>query len=127
MSDAATTEGANSAGQGLELEPARVSELAAAGEAELVDVREAYEHEAGRISGSRHVEVNELTAAAPSISKDRAVVFYCRSGSRSAMAAEAFSQAGYDAFTMTGGLAGWAERGLPLEPAGGKVAEPRPV
>ncbi len=43
------------------------------------------------------------------------------------MAAEAFSQAGFDAHNMTGGIAAWAEQGLPLEPEDGEVAGPRPV
>ena len=112
---------------GLEIDPADVQKLAESGEGEVIDVRQDYEHEAGRIAGSRHIEMNELTQNAGSIPKDRPVVFYCRGGSRSAMAAEAFSQAGYDAHNMTGGIAAWAEAGLPLEPEGGEVAEPRPV
>ena len=74
--------------------PERVAELAESGEAELIDVRRDYEHEAGHIAGARHVELNDLTAQADSIPKDRPVVFYCRGGSRSAMAAEAFSPGG---------------------------------
>ena len=112
---------------GLEIDPADVLKLAESGEAEVIDVRRDYEHEAGHIAGSRHVEMNDLTAQAGSIPKDRTVVFYCRGGSRSAMAAEAFSQAGFDAHNMTGGIAAWAEAGLPLEPEGGEVAGPRPI
>ena len=112
---------------GVEIDPADVRRLAESGEAELIDVRRDYEHEAGHVAGSRNIEMNELTARADSIPKDRPVVFYCRGGSRSAMAAEAFSQAGYDAHNMTGGIAAWAEAGLPLEPEGGEVAVPRPV
>ena len=112
---------------GLEIDPADVQKLAESGAAEVIDVRRDYEHEAGHISGSRHVEMNELTANSDSIPKDRPVVFYCRGGSRSAMAAEAFSQAGFDAHNMTGGISAWAEAGLPLEPEGGEVVAPRPV
>jgi rhodanese-related sulfurtransferase len=50
------------------------------------------------------------------------VVFYCRSGSRSAMATEAFRGAGFDAHNMVGGLLEWNAAGLPLEPADGYVA-----
>ncbi len=112
---------------GLGIDVAEVSALAEAGEIELIDVRQGYEWDAGRIAGARHIEVNELTQAADSIAKDRTVVFYCRTGNRSAMAAEAFTQAGFDARNMTGGLTAWFEQGLPLEPADGSVAEPRPV
>ena len=124
-SDAAQPAGAEEGGH--ELAPDRVRELLEGGGAELIDVRRDYEHEAGHIGGSRHIEMNGLTAAADSIPNDRPVVFYCRSGDRSAMAAEAFSQAGYDAHNLTGGLAAWAEAGLPLEPKDGEVAETRPV
>jgi rhodanese-related sulfurtransferase len=107
--------------------PERVAELAEAGDLELIDVRRDYEFEAGHIPGARHVEVNELTARADSIPKDKTVLFYCRGGSRSGMAAEAFRQAGYDAHNMEGGLSAWAEEGRALEPEGGEVTEVRPV
>jgi len=112
---------------GLEIEPSEVASMVEAGEIELIDVRQTYEWEAGRIAGARHVEVNDLTAAAQSMSTERRIVFYCRGGSRSAMAAEAYSQAGFDAHNMNGGIAAWADQGLPLEPTDGEIAPPRPV
>jgi rhodanese-related sulfurtransferase len=109
-----------------ELPPERVRELAESHDADVIDVRRDYEWEAGRLPGARHIEVNELTAHVDSIPKDRPVVFYCRSGNRSGMAAAAFREAGYDAHNMAGGITAWAEAGLPLEPDGGGVAEARP-
>jgi rhodanese-related sulfurtransferase len=100
-----------------------VSELLARGEIQLIDVRTPGEHEAGRIPGGRLVELSQLAAEADSIDRERPVVFYCRSGARSAMAAQAFSQAGFDAHNMIGGLLDWDAAGLPLEPDGGRVAE----
>ena len=64
----------------------------------------------------------ELAAQAETIDRDRPVVFYCRSGARSAMATEAFRGAGFDAHNMAGGLLDWDATGLPLEPEGGYVA-----
>ena len=105
-----------------DLSPARVAELLRDG-AQLVDVRELYEREAGRIPGdSAHIELDRLTAEAGSIDRERTVVFYCRSGSRSALAAQAFSAAGYDAHNLDGGLKAWVADGLPLEPDSGHVA-----
>jgi rhodanese-related sulfurtransferase len=109
-----------------ELPPQRAAALIEAGDAEVIDVRRPYEWEAGRIAGARHIEVNELTGAAESISRDRAVIFYCRSGSRSALAAAAFRQAGWDAHNLAGGLRAWVEQGLALDPPDGEVAETRP-
>jgi rhodanese-related sulfurtransferase len=109
-----------------ELVPERVRELAEGGEAELIDVRREYEWGEGRIAGARQIEMNKLSANADSIPKDRPVIFYCRSGNRSGMAAAAFREAGYDAHNMAGGITAWAEAGLPLEPGDGRVAEARP-
>jgi rhodanese-related sulfurtransferase len=106
--------------------PARVTELIGSGDAQLIDVRRAYEWEAGRIEGARHIEINELTGRAESIAKDRPVIFYCRSGSRSGLAAAAFRQAGWDAYNLEGGIRAWVDQGLPLDPPDGEVAEPRP-
>jgi rhodanese-related sulfurtransferase len=110
-----------------ELAPARVRDLVDSGEAELIDVRQDYEWEAGRLAGARHIEVNDLAAQADAIPKGRQVIFYCRGGTRSGMAADAFRQAGYDAHNMAGGIRAWAQAGLPLEPEDGVVAETRPV
>jgi rhodanese-related sulfurtransferase len=104
--------------------PEQVSQLLVQGDIQLVDVREPHEHAAGRIAGGRLIELGRLGEEAATIDRDRPVVFYCRSGGRSAMATEAFAQAGYEAHNMTGGLLAWDAAGLPLEPDGGLVAEP---
>jgi rhodanese-related sulfurtransferase len=104
--------------------PAEVSRLWAAGEVQLIDVRQPHEHEAGRIAGSKLLELNELAARAGEIDPQRPVVLYCRSGSRSAMAQSALAAAGYDAHNMAGGMLDWQAAGLPMEPDDGFVAEP---
>jgi rhodanese-related sulfurtransferase len=109
---------------GADYTPQEVSELLAAGEIQLIDVRALHEHEAGRIAGGRLVELTRLAAEVDTIDRSRPVVFYCRTGSRSAMAAEAFSRAGFDAHNMTGGLLDWDAAGLPLEPEEGYIADP---
>ena len=106
-----------------ELSPEEVSELLARGEIELIDVREPYEWEAGRIAGAKHIELERLAARSGEIPRDRRVVFQCRLGARSAMATQAFRAAGWDAYNMDGGIAEWERRGLPLEPQGGHVAD----
>jgi rhodanese-related sulfurtransferase len=106
-----------------ELSPERVAELQADDRWQIVDVREDAERAAGSIAGSRHVELARLTAEADSIDRDRPVVFYCRVGARSAMAAQAFRASGWDAYTMGGGLLRWEAQGLPLDPPGGRVAD----
>jgi rhodanese-related sulfurtransferase len=105
-----------------ELEPEEVRDRLERGEIELVDVREQYEWDAGRIAGARHIDLERLAGRAEQIPRDRPVVFQCRLGARSAMATQAFRAAGWDAYNMAGGITLWAERGLPLEPEGGHVA-----
>jgi rhodanese-related sulfurtransferase len=99
-----------------------VAELLAGGGIQLIDVRQAYEHEAGRIPGDRLIELTELASEAHTIERDKPVVFYCRTGSRSGMAADAFRVSGFDAHNLEGGLIDWLAAGLPIEPAGGYVA-----
>jgi rhodanese-related sulfurtransferase len=105
-----------------ELSPRQVADLLRDADAQLVDVREPFEHEAGRIADDVHIELERLTAQAESIDRDRPVVFYCRSGSRSALAAQAFGASGYSAHNLTGGLQAWVKDGLPIEPPDGHVA-----
>jgi hydroxyacylglutathione hydrolase/adenylyltransferase/sulfurtransferase len=106
------------------LAPERVQALLGQdGAVQLIDVREPYEREAGHIAGSRHLELTELAAQASSIERERPVVFYCRVGSRSLMAAQALRAAGYEAYSMDGGLVRWASEGRPLSPEGGVVAD----
>ena len=106
----------------MDYTPSEVAELHARGEIQLIDVRQPEEHEAGRIAGDRLIELGSLAVEVDSIDRDRPVVFYCRSGSRSAMATEAFRGAGFDAHNMAGGLLDWQAAGLPLDPPDGYVA-----
>ncbi|HWT25761.1 MAG TPA: rhodanese-like domain-containing protein [Solirubrobacteraceae bacterium] len=107
----------------VDVDADRARALIESGEVQLVDVREPREWEAGRIAGARHVELERLAAEADSLDRERPVLFYCRMGSRSGMAANAFRRAGFDAYSMTGGLVEWDQRGYPLEPEGGTVAD----
>ena len=64
--------------------------------------------------------VAQLSEQAESLDRERPVVFYCRSGSRSAMATQAFNASGFDAHNMAGGIVAWDAGGLPMD---GEVAE----
>ena len=104
----------------IEVTPERARELLESGEALVVDVREPYEREAGHIEGTRHVELERLASNADSLPRDRPIVFHCRLGARSALAARAFRSAGYDAWSMRGGIQRWHDLHLPME---GEVAD----
>lgn len=104
--------------------PQEVAQLLEQGAIQLIDVRQPHEHEAARISGGRLIVLTELTDQAHTLDPASPVVFYCRSGARSAMATDAFRRAGFDAHNMSGGLLEWHAAGLPIEPADGHVADP---
>jgi rhodanese-related sulfurtransferase len=106
-----------------ELTPSQVREALARDEIVLVDVREPYEWEAGRIPGASHIELERLAARADEVPSNKPVVFLCRLGVRSAMAMQAFRASGWDAYHLGGGIQRWADEGLPLEPDGAHVAE----
>ena len=106
-----------------DLGPRAVADLLREADAQLVDVRRPDEHEAGRIAGDVHIELESLPSQAGSIDHERPVVFYCRSGSRSALATQAFRASGYRAYNLDGGLVAWVAGGLPIEPEDGSVAD----
>jgi rhodanese-related sulfurtransferase len=111
------------AGNQLEVSTQETARALAEGSAQVIDVREDYEREAGHVAGTRHIVLAQVAASAGSIDPERPVIFQCRVGSRSLMAAQAFRRAGFDAYSMSGGVLRWADEGRPLAPDGGTVAD----
>lgn len=107
----------------LVVTPEQAQDALAEDQAQLIDVREPYEWEAGRIDGAEHISLENLSSNAGKIDTDRPVIFHCRVGSRSAMAAQAFRGIGIEAYSMAGGLVRWADENRPLVPEGGHVAD----
>jgi rhodanese-related sulfurtransferase len=108
----------------LEIDPEElVAWRARRPELQVVDVRERYEREAGHIEDSGHIELTELPSRAGELARDVPIVFYCRVGSRSEMAAQAFRASGFRAHSMRGGLMRWTQEQRPLVPADGHVAD----
>ena len=106
----------------IEVTPEQVQAALADDSAQLIDVREPYEWEAGRIEGAVHIELERLAANAGKVDTDRPVIFHCRLGARSAMAAQAFRGVGIDAYSMAGGIERWHAEGRPMIPEGAVVA-----
>jgi rhodanese-related sulfurtransferase len=108
----------------LQVDPGRVAEwIARDPQLQLVDVREPHERAAGHIAGSAHIALAELPVRSGELDGERPIVFYCRVGARSDMAAQAFRASGMQAHSMSGGLQRWAKEGRPLSPANGHVAD----
>lgn len=92
---------------------------------QIVDVREPYEWEAGRIEGAVHVPLDQLMAGREEgrLDRDRPVVLVCRSGNRSELATMMLQARGYDAHNLEGGMEAWARAGLPFSTPGGEPGE----
>jgi rhodanese-related sulfurtransferase len=109
--------------EGLEVSTEETARAVSDDSARVVDVREPDEREAGYVEGTDHVALGQLSQAAADFDPAQPVIFYCRSGARSLMAAQALRGAGFDAYSMAGGLQRWAGEGRPLSPEGGYVAD----
>jgi rhodanese-related sulfurtransferase len=103
--------------------PQQLQERLTRGAVQLIDVRQRYEHDAGRIAGDQLIELADLQAQAGSIATDRPVVVYCLSGGRSAWASTALRASGFDAHNLAGGILAWVAAGLPIEPPDGRVID----
>jgi rhodanese-related sulfurtransferase len=80
----------------------------------LLDVREDDEWVAGHAPEAVHVRLGELSARATEIPRDREVYVICRSGARSAYAAQALAGAGWSTINVADGMTGWAVAGKPM-------------
>lgn len=90
------------------LSPERVESLARSGQALIVDVREASEYRSGHLPRSKHISLGQLVHRLREVPRDKTVVVVCRSGSRSARAAELLAEAGYkNVYNLSGGMQNW--------------------
>ena len=80
----------------------------------LLDVREDDEWAAGHAPGAVHVRLDELGARFGELPRDREVYVICRTGHRSAYAAEALGGIGLNAINVADGMTGWAVAGRPM-------------
>jgi rhodanese-related sulfurtransferase len=80
----------------------------------LLDVREADEWAAGHAPGAVWIPLGQLERARTEVPFNRRIACVCRSGNRSARAAEALISWGFDAVNVAGGMKAWAAAGLPV-------------
>lgn len=107
----------------FERTPAEIADLIDGG-AQLIDVRAAHEFDAARIPGASRIGLEDLAARRDEVDKAGPVVFYCRTGVRSAMAAQAFLDAGFEVNNLSGGITAWIEESRQIDPEDGYIAEP---
>jgi rhodanese-related sulfurtransferase len=88
----------------------------------LLDVREDDEWAAGHAPQARHIPLGQLGARAAEVPQDDDVYVICRSGARSARAAQALIGAGWRAINVAGGMQDWSAAGRSMTSESG--AEP---
>lgn len=84
----------------------RARDLVANG-AQLVDVRTPAEFASGHVPGAINIPVHMLSSHVGQLDKAKDIVVYCRSGARSASAASALLQSGFNAVYDLGPISAW--------------------
>jgi len=75
----------------------------------LLDVREAWELERCRMTGSVHIPMREVSARIGELAQDREIVVICHHGGRSFAIAQMLAQAGFaHVYNLHGGIDAWA-------------------
>lgn len=76
---------------------------------DIIDVREPFEWEMGRIPGARLVPLRQVEKLTGELKGDRDAILYCHSGKRSMRAAELLTDAGVRRiWNLTGGIDAWS-------------------
>ncbi len=89
----------------------------------LLDVRERQEWRAGHAPQARHIVLGQLRDHLAELPTDQPIVTVCRTGRRSALAANLLTRHGYAVSNLTGGMNAWAAAGLPVVARGGKPGQ----
>jgi len=77
---------------------------------QLIDVREPYEWEIGRIPGAKLIPLGEIGARSGELDRTKEIVLQCRSGKRSAQALETLRAQGFqNLVNLQGGILGWSD------------------
>jgi len=98
-----------------EIDAASVADLYDSGEIAVIDVREAWEYEAGHIPGAALIPLGELEERIDEVPRDVPVVLVCRSDNRSGQALSLLRRQGFDNLSnMMGGMLAWEAAGYAI-------------
>lgn len=98
-----------------EIDPNQLEAMKANGSLQLIDVRTEAEYAQAKIEGSTHIPLHMLPLRIQELQKGEPIVFYCRSGARSAQAcAWLMSQGVSNVYNLAGGIMNWARSGKAL-------------
>ena len=82
----------------------------------VLDVRTPQEYAEGHVPGAVNLPQEQLASRLAEVPKDKDVVIYCRSGRRSALAADVLAANGYSRLShLEGDMNAWIAKGRPVE------------
>lgn len=82
----------------------------------VLDVRTPEEYASGYVPGAVNIPHDQLASRLAEVPRDREVVLYCRSGRRTALAADVLAANGYKRLEhLDGDIIAWVEKGRPME------------
>ncbi len=83
----------------------------------VIDVRTPAEYDAGHIAGAQNIDVEaaDFASRISTLDKEASYLLYCRSGRRSAIAADEMAKAGFTDVVDGGGMADLVAAGAPTE------------
>ena len=83
----------------------------------ILDVRTAEEFSDGHIKGAILIDQNKsdfMEQVKQQLPKEKTIAIYCRSGRRSANAAERLAKEGYKPVNLKGGILQWTKENMPV-------------
>ena len=95
-------------------DPEGFAKLIAEPDVVILDVRTAEEFNEGHIENALNIDVKQsdfMQKAKATLSKEKRIAVYCRSGKRSANAATELGAEGYKVVNLYGGILAWKEAG----------------
>ena len=96
----------------VEVEVAELHEMITSDDVVIIDVRSHAEVAQGAIPGAAHLPLHLLPLQMDQLPRDKKVVFYCRSGARSAQACLFAANQGNDNIVnLRGGIVAWVRDG----------------
>ena len=101
---------------GAKVSALQATQLMNQGKCTVLDVRTPDEYAAGHIKNAKNIPLAELSERLAELEKQKSnsVITVCASGKRSATAVAMLSRAAFtQAVSLDGGMAAWAEQGLP--------------
>lgn len=111
--------------QGFESIPAQqfAEQMKTVNQVQLIDVRTPGEYADGHLQGATLINAQDgkFAQRVSELDTQQPVFVYCRSGRRSAMAAQRLAEMGFvQVIDLRGGIMAWSAKGLPVTQQGGQ-------